>query len=116
MTKRERGINKMIYQYIWLVIIWALAVYLYRVYAEKVPKIIKKHIYLLQVVVLLFIISFMGLPVKFESTTFTGKRSFQTEHVIVDKVDADPEPETADLEKQYKILKQNTKDIQNEID
>jgi hypothetical protein len=106
----------MIYQYIWLVIIWALSIYLYRVYAKKLPKIIKKHIYLLQVVMLLSVISFMGLPVKFESTTFSGKRSFQTEHVIVDKVDADAEPDAENLEKQYEILKQNTKDIQNEID
>jgi hypothetical protein len=105
----------MIYQYIWLVIIWVLAIYLYKVYTKKVPKIIKKHIYLLQFVLLLAVIFFIGSPIKFESTTFSGKHSFQSTPVVVDRVEADPEP-AADLEKQTKWLKQNTKEIQDEID
>ena len=106
----------MIYQYIWLIIIWMVGIYLYRVYVEQVPKIIKRHVYLFQFLVLLTVVSFIGTPVKFESTSFTGKHSFQSNHVIVDKVEADPKPATTDLEKQLKLLKQTTKEIQNEID
>ena len=105
----------MIYQYIWLVIIWGIGIYLYKINFKKVPIIIKKHVYLLQLVILLIVIGFIGLPVKFKSTSFSGKHSFQSTHVIVDKVNADPKPATEDLEKQKTILKQNTKEIQNEI-
>lgn len=106
----------MIYQYVWLTVIWLISIYLYKIYSGKLPKIIKKHIYLLQFVTLLIVITFMGTPVKFESTTFSGKHSFfQSTPVVVDKIEADLEP-AADLEKQTKWLKQNTKEIQNEID
>jgi hypothetical protein len=105
----------MIYQYVLLTVVWLIAFYLYKVYSSEVPKIIKKHIYLLQFVALLAVIIFIGTPVKFKSTTFSGKHSFQSIPVVVDKVEADPNP-AADLEKQTKLLKQNTKEIQNEID
>ena len=114
--RTKERLTTVIYQYIWLAIIWGIGIFLYKVNVNKVPTTIKKHVYLLQVVILLIVISFIGLPVKFKSTSFTGKHSFQSDHVIVDKVEADPKPATTDLEKQLKLLKQTTKEIQNEID
>ena len=105
----------MYYQYISLIVTHLILLGLYLQFRKHVSDVIRNHIGKIQIYVWICMISVIGFPTKFESTSLSGKMSFNaTSPNLVPRVEGTLPPSTANLEKQYEILKLHSKKVQDE--
>ena len=106
----------MIYLYVNAIILYIILFTLYKKYKEYVPVGIRNNINPIQILLIIFAIYIIGSPIRMESTSSTGKVDFSSTPVLVDRVVADPKPQTSNLEEEFEKLKQQSKEISDEID
>jgi len=83
---------------------------------EETATKISNHKYKMLGAVSLIIIVLLGMPVRLESTSMTGKTSFtNTQKSIVEKSEGAKDPLNQDFRKQAEVIKQNQQEIENEI-
>ena len=105
----------MIYQYIYILIAYALIVYFYIKYRALMPMNLRRLLVPVLVFSLVIVFMTIGTPVRMESTSVSGKKLFNAEFKSYEKVsikDRDP----SELIKQgLDELKNQSKEKKNEI-
>jgi uncharacterized membrane protein YcgQ (UPF0703/DUF1980 family) len=105
----------MIYFYVQLLLLYIICVLGYVTFKHHIHLKIRKHINPIQIILILIAVTIIGSPFKLKSTSISGKTNFSSTPIAVKKTEADPEPLTQNLQKQYEELKKQQKETENAI-